>query len=125
MENISVVARPGSLAKVTYRHVMSLTDMTEMENRFFPSHPVLLDQSGAEVSIPSSGSDDTMQDTIERGFAITAGSHRAVQPSMNITSMNTTIIPHGQGHGELQAQDTMLRQQLVHFEQQAAIQETH
>ena len=62
------------------------------------------DNSGAEVSIPSTTSDEMSTDANRRDLALTTGDHRAMQTPMNIMSLNTTIVPPNQGNLEPQSE---------------------
>ena len=60
----------------------------------------MTDTNGAEVSIPSTPSDEMSTDVNRRDLALTTGDHRAMQTPMNIMSLNTTIVPPNQGNLE-------------------------
>ena len=64
----------------------------------------MTDNNGAEVSIPSSTSDEMSTDANRRDLALTTGDHRAMQTPMNIMSLNTTIVPPNQGNLEPQSE---------------------
>ena len=76
-----------------------------------------LENNGAEVSIPSSTSDEMMPDENRRDLAITAGNHRAMQTPMNIMSMNTTIVPPNQGQRNLEPQSELFNQMWAQIQQ--------
>ena len=65
---------------------------------------VMTDNNGAEVSIPSTPSDEMSTDVNRRDLALTTGDHRAMQTPMNIMSLNTTIVPPNQGNLEPQSE---------------------
>ena len=75
-----------------------------------PTALAMPDNIGAEISIPSTTSDEMSTDANRRDLALTTGDHRAMQTPMNIMSMNTTIMPSNQGNLEPQSElfDRML-----------------
>ena len=87
--------RPGALVILYKIQVMSRSD---------PEALAMTDTNGAEVSIPSTPSDEMSTDVNRRDLALTTGDHRAMQTPMNIMSLNTTIVPPNQGNLEPQSE---------------------
>ena len=73
-------------------------------SRSVPEALAMTDINGAEVSIPSTPSDEMSTDVNRRDLAFTTGDHRAMQTPMNIMSLNTTIVPPNQGNLEPQSE---------------------